>query len=858
MSLNPDLVADFGTDNLDDHPEGSMPLDDRPAKNRISRAQNENIFCAHCGLPVRPCYPSDDRRFCCSGCRSAHELIHCWGLGDYYTLRDQYLPANHRSASAQIDAKDNRWEDFDNPELLGESVPRQVGESLCLSQCTIRGLHCGACAWLIERSVALVPGWHSAKVRMSDHSIELLFDPNKTRLSVIAKTLAKLGYGIGPLLPDSHLIADRIANRTLLIRIAVAAFCAANAMWIAVALYAGNSTGIATGHFNLLRLAGSLLGILAVFGPGYVFLKGALASVRTRTPHMDLPVSVALVVGAIAGLVGSLTGHGEVFFDSITMLVLLLLTGRWVQFRQQRKATESVQLLLRISPQVATLVNPEGVIKKVPIDRVRCGDHILIDAGQPIAADGTVIDGVSAVDRSLLTGESQAVDIEPGDGVEAGAINVQSQIKISVNAVGNDTRVGKLMRLVQEASENKTPIIELADRVGGWFIFTVLILAIVTTCLWWHQGIGIAISHTIALLIVACPCALAIATPLALSLTIGRAAKRCILVRGADVIERLADSGTAWFDKTGTLTDGQLEVTYWKGSNSDLRALAELESLSDHPIARAIVLFAESHGIIPSDGDDQNEITEPDDINQSPGGGIVGNLRGVRVAIGNSRYMHANGIKTEHVEDEMRDLSASGISPILYSVGSTEASLLGVSDSLKVSASRCVDLLKAQGWQVGILSGDNHACVQEVAHKLLIPSHLALGDQSPESKLERIRQTPGNVLMIGDGVNDSAALAAAGVGVAVRGGAEVSLEAAPVFISDANLTRINELLIAAKRTMRLIRRAFAVSLVYNSISIILAMSGFISPMIAALIMPVSSLTVLAMTVTAKTFPDDII
>ena len=220
--------------------------------------------------------------------------------------------------------------------------------------------------------------------------------------------------------------------------------------------------------------------------------------------------------------------------------------------------------------------------------------------------------------------------------------------------------------------------------------------------------------------------------------------------------------------------------------------------------------------------------------------------------------MHAIGIRTKHIEDEIGNLSASGINPILYSVGTGEASLLGVRDFLRVGASRCIELLKTQGWKVGILPGDNHTCVQGVANKLIIPSHLAFVELSPASKLERIRKTLGNLLMIGDGLNDSASLAAAGVGTAVRGGVEVSLEAAPVLIFDANLTRINELLIAAKRTMRLIRGAFVLSLVYNSMSIILAMSGCISPMIDAFIMPVNSLTVLAMTMTQKTFPDDVI
>lgn len=817
-----------------------------------------SVACAHCGLPSPPPPHPGEPAFCCSGCLGAYQLIRGWGLEDYYALRDRLSAGTPTIDIAPVATGDTSWADLDDPDLLGESIPREVGAGLVASTCSIRGLHCGACAWLIERSAPLVTGWHSARVRMNDHSVELVYDPRKTRLSEIAQWLSRLGYRIGPLVDDARAQADRAENRRLLTRIAIAGFCATNAMWIAVALYAGQFSGIAIGHANLFRVFGSLLGVLAVFGPGSLFLRGAWASFRTRTPHMDLPLALALVVGAVAGMLGAITGNGEVFFDSITMLVFLLLVGRWVQFHQQRRAAQSVHLLMRISPRTAQRVEADGSLRKVAADDLVAGDRIRVGAGQSVAADGVVIAGRSALDRSLLTGESLPVEIGPGDPIEAGTANLQAPIEVRVETSGAATRIGRLMRLVEDAAQTKAPVVQLADRIGGWFVVTVICLATITAAIWWSRGPSQAVTHAVALLIVACPCALALATPLALAVGIGRAARRRILIRGADVIERLATPGTAWFDKTGTLTDGQLRVVEWADDDRSLRLLAILERSSNHPVARAIVASAVSRGLIERSAEGLPAVEpDADSVDQRAGGGIVGVVQGTRIAVGNARYLRALGfVGSPQVQLECDRLAATGVSPVMYAIGSRPVAVFGVADSLRPDARTAVESLRRLGWQVGILSGDHSACVARVAGGLDIPADMALGELSPEAKLQKIRQTPGSVVMVGDGVNDAAALAAAGVGVAIRGGAETSLEAAPVFLADGSLSGLPKLMLATRQTVRLIRKTFVVSLGYNSIAILLAMAGRVSPLTAALIMPASSLTVLAMILATATFSED--
>lgn len=805
--------------------------------------------CAHCGLPAPQPHRPDELTFCCHGCLGAYQIIHGWGLEDYYALRDRLAAGGAQPIESTSSVTDAAFAELDQIELLGDSVPRDVGDGLVASSCSIRGLHCGACAWLIERSAALVPGWHSARVRMSDHSVELTYDPQRTRLSDLARWLAKLGYRIGPLVGNARYEAAAAENRRLLVRIAVAAFCSMNAMWIAVALYAGHFSGIAVGHANLFRLVGSALGVVSVFGPGSLFLRGAWASLRTRTPHMDLPLSLALVVGAVAGMVGAITGRGEVFFDSITMLVFLLLVGRWVQYRQQRRAAESVRLLLTVSPQSAQLVTAEGAIRKVPTGDLVLGDVVRVDAGQNVPVDGHVVRGQSMLDRSLLTGESWPVSITAGDLVEAGTQNLQSPIEVLVSAAGAQSRVGRLMQLVEDAAANKAPMVQLADRIGGWFVCVVIALAMLTAVGWWSAGPSVAITHAVALLIVACPCALALATPMALAVNIGRAAQRRIWVRGADCFERLAQPGMIWFDKTGTLTVGRLQVKQWPGDDRQLALVASLEQASSHPIARALVQAARDRELL---------LMAAVEVDQRTGGGVSGVVDGQRVSVGSTSYLASIGIDVAAARQSEQAMAERAGSPIAYSIDRSPAQIVAVADVLRPDAAACVRALRDRGWQVGILSGDHPAVVRRVAAALAIPEELALGAVSPEEKLQKIELAggPRPLVMVGDGVNDTAALAAADVGVAVRGGAETSLETAPVYLADGTLMGLPKLLHAAHNTVRLIRRTFAVSLAYNAIAVVLAMMGKVSPLTAAIIMPLSSITVLTMILTSSPFSEE--
>ncbi len=812
--------------------------------------------CDHCGLPAPP-RKAGETTFCCQGCRGAFLLIHQWGLEDYYDLRDRLMSDAGTPVQADSSVR-SRFDDLDDLRLLGASAPRIVGHDgsdrvLLCSRLAVSGIHCGACVWLIERMAPLVPGWNNARIGMHDHSIEVTYDPSMVRLSEIAKTLAGIGYRVSPWTEGSQGERYRKENRARLVQIAVAGFCAMNAMWIAIGIYAGEFSGIAESQMMLLRTAGVLLALLAVCVPGRPFFVGAWAALRTRTPHMDLPIALGIGVGAVAGVVSLFVGHADVYFDSVAVLVFLLLVGRWVQFRQQHQAADAVSLLMRMSPPSAMQIDDEGGLQRVPADSLRMGDHVLVGAGEGIAVDGFVLRGVSSVDRSLLTGESMPVPVGIGDQVEAGALNLQAAIEMEVTAPRSESRIAKLMRLVEQAAINRTPIVQLADAIGGRFVLVLLALALITCLLWWPVDPMRAASNTVALLIVACPCALALATPLAIAVTLGRAARRKLLIRSGDTLERLSKAGIVWFDKTGTLTEGRPQLVSESMDDDTLTLCASLERQSCHPIAVAIVDAASRR---------QLEL-HPDEcitaVQQKTGGGIRGLVDEKTVIVGSLAFVRSFGVDvpSDRIAEVAR-IAKNGVSPVLLAVDGLIVSVIGIGDKLRPEAMETVSELRKRGWQVGILSGDHPTTVASVASSLCIVDEMAQGGLSPEQKLQWIddsRRKGSTVVMVGDGVNDAAALAAADVGVAVRGGAEASLQASPVYLASGDLLSIIQLIDASAATINVIRRNFRVSLCYNFLAVTLAMTGIINPLIAAILMPISSLSVLSLTLASKTFAD---
>jgi Cu2+-exporting ATPase len=860
------------------------PLSSLAAAERAEGEVDEGV-CAHCGLEVPGARAGGgggvggtgragrgERAFCCHGCETAYGLINACGLGGYYALRRAAGELGAGRPVAEGEDGGGAYAEFDDESFVrlyardvGSGAGGVGGVGLKSVDFVLEGMHCAACVWLMERLPSVVPGVVEARVQFRRGMVTVVYEAGRVRLSAVARALKALGY-------PPHAARERAArdvrvieDRKHLVRIAVAGAMMGNIMILAFALYGGVLGGIEPLYDGLFRWLSMVLGVASLAGPGRVFFQSAWASVRARTPNLDVPIVLALVAGGVAGVVNTVLGRGEIYFDTLSALVFLLLVGRFVQHRQQRWAVDSVELLHALTPAWAWKVLPGeagaggGSVARTPIEGVMPGDVVEVRAGESIPVDGVVEWGASHADESILTGESRPVGIEPGSAVLAGAVNLSAPIRVRARATGAQTRAGRIMGLVEEASLRRAPILRFIDRVGVCFIVGVTLLAAVTLGAWWSVDRSAAIDHAVAMLIVTCPCALALAAPLAVGVTIGRASRRGMLIKGGDVFERLSRPGVVVLDKTGTITEGRLAVRWWMGDRASQRLAAAVESAVSHPIARAIAEFAPGPAALARG------------VRQTLGAGVQGVVNGHEVAVGSEAFIRGLGAEVDsNLLADVQRVRAAGMVGVLVAVDGRATAVAGLGDALRAGAAEAVATLKSLGHEVRLLSGDHPETVRAVGRELGLPAEACMGGVSPEGKAAYVRELVsawgsggrrgggggggGTVVMVGDGVNDAAALASAGVGVAVQGGAEASLAAADVYLARPGLGAVVELVRSGPRVMRAIYAILAVSLVYNVISAGLTLLGLIHPMIAAAVMPISSLSVLAVAVRFPTLP----
>jgi Cu2+-exporting ATPase len=795
--------------------------------------------CAHCALPVPAAERTGDDgpQFCCQGCRTVYAAIREGGLAEYYAMRES-LEAPARPALTTGRA----YAEFDDPAFTDRHVRGETGGMLA-TDLLLEGVHCAACVWLVEKVPSLVAGVAESRLDLRRQVVRVRWDPATTSLSSIARRLDRLGYPSRPFTGRDRLAMRRAEDRRALVRIAVAGAVAGNVMLIAFALYGGMFHGMEATYATLFRWTSLALAAVSLAWPGRVFFRGAWAALRARTAQMDVPIAIGLAAGMAWSTFATVTGAGEVYFDSITILVFLLLVGRWIQQRQQRTSQDAVELLYTLTPATARRLE-DGTVSEVAIESIAPGDLVEVRGGDAIPADGAVTEGASRLDLSLLTGESRPEAVVTGDRVSAGTTNLESRIVVEVDTTGEQTRVGRLMQLVADSAQRRAPVIRLADRIAGFFVTIVLALALVTVLTWWNAGPERAIANAISLLIITCPCALGLATPLAVIAGIGRAARTGILVKGGHAVECLARPGAMLLDKTGTLTEGRVALRSWEGDEELRRPAAVLERASSHPIARAF-----AHAAPEATG-------EVMDVVEIPGTGIEGTVDGRRIAVGSARHLEQRGVAIPDWARRARDaVLARAESPIFVVADGRIGAVAGVGDALRADVPDAIRRLRDRGWSIGVLSGDHPEIVDAVARALELDPDACRGGVSPEEKVDAVERAAGRgpVVMVGDGVNDAAALAAATVGIAVRGSAESSLAIADVFLARPGLTALADLVDGSRRTMGVIRRNLVISLAYNVIGVTLAMAGAVNPLVAAILMPMSSLTVLGLSFRSRTF-----
>ena len=810
--------------------------------------------CAHCGLPVPAGLmdPAVTEQFCCRGCRAVRSAIESCGLANYYRLKS----AGETAAPANPSGR--AYADLDEASFLDRHAPK-LTEGVRWTELYLEGVHCSACVWLLEKLPRVREGVLEARLDLRRAILRVTWNEREVSLSAIARTLDSFGYVPHAGRDVEARAARQREDRRLIIRIGVAGAGAGNVMLLAFALYGGFLHGMEGEYTRLFRWTSMLIGLVVLLWPGSLFFRGAWAALRTRTAHLDLPIGIGLAAGAIAGTVNPVLGRGEIYFDSLTGLVFLLLVGRFVQRRLERRAADAVETLFTLTPSFARLREGDTV-REVPVESLAAGQVAEVRPGESFPADGSVCEGDSLVNLSLLTGESRPVPVRMDDLVFSGAVNMSRVLLVRITATGRGTRVGKLLALIEECSRRKAPIVQLANRIAGWFTVTAIGLSVVTLVTWLFLDAHHAVDHAVSLLIVSCPCGLGLAPPFAVSVALGRAARARILVKGGEILEKLAGkrstAGVLFLDKTGTLTDDHLTVVEWREdpSNPPLRAwVAALESQSAHPIAQS---FAQAFAREASSADPQTMLIAAHTT------GIEGTVDGHGLIIGADRFVRG---RVDDVpawaDDARREFTLQQLTPVFIALDGRFSAVAGVGSRIRPDANQTIHEFQRRGLRIEILSGDEPGTVLTVGRALgLAPQHCH-GGLSPEDKVKAVEHAKldGPVFMVGDGVNDAAALAAATVGIAVQGGAEASLSTADVYLGRPGVAALVDLFTGATRTLSVIRRCLLVSLGYNVIAASLAVTGVVNALQAAILMPVASFTVLGMALWMQTFapPDEV-
>lgn len=788
--------------------------------------------CFHCGAALEGppghelVIDGERRAFCSLACLDIARHIRDEGLTRFYRFRE--APAASADATPGTDAPRN-WQSYDRPVLQQEFVAAQRDGSR-EAHMLVSGVRCAACSWLIERAMSRVPGVRALAVDPLTTRMRLRWDPTIVPLSELLARIAALGYEPFPCTDDDVDRAARLERRRALPRLIVAGFGMSEVMGYATAMYLGAFQGMDPSIEQFFRLVSMLVATPVVFYAGAPFFAGAWRGLRSRRPGMDLPVAIAIAAAYAASVWNTLRGGGEVYFDSAVMFVFFLSSARFLEMSGRHRAISLTGALARHLPRVATrltgaLAEPVGVAELVP------GDLVLVQPGQTVPADGMLEGDAARVDESLLTGESRPVHKQAGDTVLAGSINLLAAAKVRVREVGANTTLAQIGRLVSTAGGQRPRLVQVTDRVAMWFVSAVLLLSGTVGALWWWFAPERAFEVVLAILVVTCPCALAIATPAAFTVGMSTLARRGVLLRNAGAIEALSRLTDLVFDKTGTLTEysaGLQRIEPFGGrSETEVLALAAaLEAHSTHPLARAFPKPAIAAVVT--------------GVRAVPGQGFEGIVNGHRLRIGTYAFALGGAAAAQSAQ-----ASAEAAVTVVYLAD--DSGLLArfeIAEQLRAGAAEALGALRERGIALSIASGDQPGPVRAVASRLGVATwHAAL---QPQDKLQLVRrlQAQGRIVgMVGDGINDSPVLAGADVSIAPGSGASLAQHSADCVLMGTGPGVLPDALRLAQRTMRIVRQNLWWAAGYNAVSVPLAAAGVLAPWLAALGMSLSSLLV---------------
>ena len=685
---------------------------------------------------------------------------------------------------------------------------------------SVKGMHCASCAAKIEKALQQNSKVETARVNSASQKAQV---KSELSLDEIKSLVSKLGYQVVTSVQE-------LSNETEVLQ---------KKKELLAALVLGALVfGLSFIEHLISGIAQAVLTSAIVFYPGRHFFISAWKQARQISVNMD--TLMALGIGAAyVYSIAALFIDEPLYFETATMICAFVLIGNYLETRAKNQANLALQKLMEFSPQVGRVIenNKERILK---ISEILVGTHILVKPGEKIPLDGMVEDGSSYVDESAITGESKPVQKEKGLPVFGASMNGEGALYIKVTKKDTDTLFAKVIQLVEEAQNSKAPVQKLADTISSYFVPIVCLIAIVTFIGWFDEGLALALKYSVAVFVVACPCALGLATPIAVITATGRGAKEGILIKNANTLQKLASINVVLFDKTGTLTEGKPAITEFinfgeKDDKAIIQLAASGEAKSEHPLAHAFTRYAEDLRIA---------VLKTNQFKAIKGGGIVFEINDQKTVLGSETLLKDHGISLDVAQNKIQDLNKLAYSVSFMAIDGKLEALFFISDKIREKAAAAIQKIKHYGIKPLMLTGDNSAAATVVANKVGISEVLA--NLKPDEKLEKLKALQREnykVAMIGDGINDAPALAAADVGIALEGGTDIALETSDITLLKGDISKVADVLLLGQKSFRIIKQNLFWAFFYNVVAIPAAVFGYLHPMIAAAAMSLSSLTV---------------
>lgn len=794
------------------------------------------VKCNHCHLSFADdiMIKENELNFCCKGCQGVFHLLSDDGLDSFYDK------LGNKTISPPLNIQNDDLENFDT-DSFEKNYVKKTKEDFNQVDLIIEGIHCAACIWLNEKILYDTKGIIEANINFTTNKAKITWDNEDLKLSEIIEKIRSIGYNAYAYDSSVADVKATKAKQDYFIKMMVAVIASMNIMMLSVAKYTGFFTGIDEEVKEMIHIGEFLLSTPVLFYSGWIFFKGAYYGLKNRVLNMDFLVSSGATLTYVYSLFILFGAKGESYFDSVAMIIAFVLVGKYLEVIGKKSAVDTLDKIKSSLPLEAIVVT-NGVKKSVALNNINIGNIIEIKAGEKVPVDGKIIEGEASFDEASLTGESMPVFKKLSDTIYSGTINTNGVVLFEATSDFRNSTFSSIVTLLEDSLNSKPKIQDKANEVSKGFTVAILSLSFLTFLVWYFFGLDLGFNYdgvnhfeksfivAISVIVIACPCALALATPIASLIGISELAKKGLLFKEAKFIESLAKANTVVFDKTGTLTKGQLSVVKANiidGDFEKLNLLYSLLSSSNHPVSKSVKKYLDENYEL--------ELPKLSDIKSIDAKGMSASFNDLTLLGGNLELL-----KQENINYDFK----SNNTMYIFSINKEIIATFELEDEIKEYAKELISYLQQNNTTVVMLTGDTKEVAKKVSEELNIKKYLA--SQTPKSKalfIKELRADDNIVIMVGDGVNDSVALSNADVAIAMGNSADISLAVSDIVLLNSSLISLKEAFVISKRTYKFIKQNLGISLIYNMITIPFAMFGFVIPLVAALSMSLSSLLV---------------